>query len=484
MTHRVRTLIRYLDFSSLRKGKILPSESMFTGIGRGGKFPPFAAKIGYPNYGLWIEHCIEYIIESKEGDDNVIVDQSIEMVKKTIPLPINNQIKSQFYYPLGKLLRERFIRGKAKYQEEWTLGPIQGHPDLIYEDCIYDIKTTGMFNAMRSNTILQLLSYFCLGRELFPGKFNKVGLILPAQNLILEVNLKGWDHTLFWKELHLCIDRKKDREHRYTIDSLMMMKYILTREMVVGGHVHKTNMFQVMKEYPHLPIQFFVAGRSNSNTSVAQPFRKKLKEACSTHKSGVYIHSPYTLNLSNPNAQGVREGEEYDVSYVTRRTRYLLQLGTECGLKGIVIHCGKRGKLTWDQAICNMWMEVHYIVSKASKECPLLIETSAGETGELYADVKEFIQFYHDLAPYVKKRVKICVDTCHVFSCGYDPYEYMMELINHQVPIGLIHYNDSLFDKGCHKDRHAQIGDGYIGYSPLIKVLYKAMELGIDCVYE
>jgi len=62
--------------------------------------------------------------------------------------------------------------------------------------------------------------------------------------------------------------------------------------------------------------------------------------------------------------------------------------------------------------------------------------------------------------------------------------EYILELEKRGVPIKLIHYNDSKMKKGSRRDRHAAIGNGYIGFSPLFNVLSWAIKNNVPCVSE
>ncbi len=209
-------------------------------------------------------------------------------------------------------------------------------------------------------------------------------------------------------------------------------------------------------------------------------FRKRLRREISENKARVYIHSPYTLNPSN---RIVRNGDS-EVPWVCEKFVYLLHLGAECGLKGIVIHCGKIGGLDEKTALFNMFSTVVLVARHASNNCPLLIETSAAQTAELLSNLDEFIWFWLALPPEAQKTVKMCIDTCHVFAAGYDPAEFLEKTLESGVPVGLIHYNDSKLPKNSHRDRHASIGNGYIGIVPLMNVLNTASRLFIDCVHE
>ena len=69
----------------------------------------------------------------------------------------------------------------------------------------------------------------------------------------------------------------------------------------------------------------------------------------------------------------------------------------------------------------------------------------------------------------LKEKIGICLDTCHVFDAGYDIVDSLDEVLaRFDKIIGLdrlraVHLNDSLNSLGSHKDRHEQIGKGYIG---------------------
>ena len=72
--------------------------------------------------------------------------------------------------------------------------------------------------------------------------------------------------------------------------------------------------------------------------------------------------------------------------------------------------------------------------------------------------------------------VGVCLDTCHIWDAGYDIAGDLDGVVREfdQV-IGLdrlkaIHLNDSLNPCGAHKDRHARIGEGRIGFEALSAV--------------
>lgn len=69
------------------------------------------------------------------------------------------------------------------------------------------------------------------------------------------------------------------------------------------------------------------------------------------------------------------------------------------------------------------------------------------------------------------EKLAVCLDTCHIFSAGYDirtkeTYEASMQKFDEVVGLDMIkffHLNDSKNDFDSHKDRHEHIGQGFIG---------------------
>jgi deoxyribonuclease-4 len=69
------------------------------------------------------------------------------------------------------------------------------------------------------------------------------------------------------------------------------------------------------------------------------------------------------------------------------------------------------------------------------------------------------------------ERLGMCLDTCHAFAFGFaldtpEGWRFAVDEIADAVGLdrlGLIHANDCLFERGSRRDRHAWIGDGFIG---------------------
>jgi len=104
----------------------------------------------------------------------------------------------------------------------------------------------------------------------------------------------------------------------------------------------------------------------------------------------------------------------------------------------------------------------------------VLLETMSGKGSEVGREFEELREILDRVEQ--KDHMGICLDTCHVWDAGYDIAGDLDVVLNRfDRIIGLdklkaIHLNDSQNPLGAHKDRHAKIGEGYIGFEALKRV--------------
>lgn len=105
----------------------------------------------------------------------------------------------------------------------------------------------------------------------------------------------------------------------------------------------------------------------------------------------------------------------------------------------------------------------------------VLLETMAGkgsEVGRTFQELRDIIDRVE-----LNDKLGVCLDTCHISDGGYDIInnpEGVLEEFDRIIGIDrlkAIHLNDSMNPPGAHKDRHAKIGEGHIGFDALIKFI-------------
>ena len=103
-------------------------------------------------------------------------------------------------------------------------------------------------------------------------------------------------------------------------------------------------------------------------------------------------------------------------------------------------------------------------------------------------DYKEFLQFTKDIRTQFNstdiRRFGIVLDSCHITSTGYCPYQYLKYFLDHGEHVDLIHYNDSMTSFNSRIDRHAPISQGKIPWKSLEDMAQLASSHNIDMVIE
>ena len=118
----------------------------------------------------------------------------------------------------------------------------------------------------------------------------------------------------------------------------------------------------------------------------------------------------------------------------------------------------------------------------------VLLETMAGkgtEVGRSFQELRAIIDRVE-----LSEKLGICLDTCHIWDGGYDIVNHLDEVLEEfDAVIGLerlraVHFNDSMNERGAHKDRHARIGEGHIGLEGMKRVATHPLFAGKPFILE
>jgi len=255
----------------------------------------------------------------------------------------------------------------------------------------------------------------------------------------------------------------------------------------IGTHISKKKSFyKTLNEFYKdpanklKPVQIFTGSpkfwrRSKLDENDIEKTRNYIEE----NNLQVFIHSIYLINLSR--------SKEYFMEKAFGCLKHEMELGTKIGFKGVVVHCGKSLKLSKEEALDNMYNNILEVYNSGciSTTNPLLIETPAGQGTEVCTTIQVFMDLYSRFTPEQMTKIKICIDTCHVFAAGHESLEYL-EKWNERFPgsIVLVHYNDSKEPLGKKKDRHAYPGEGCIGNDKMLKIADYCLKHSFPMVIE
>ena len=124
----------------------------------------------------------------------------------------------------------------------------------------------------------------------------------------------------------------------------------------------------------------------------------------------------------------------------------------------------------------------------SSMSTTVLLETMAGkgsEVGAKFEELRSIIDGVED-----NSHLGVCLDTCHVWDAGYDIVsDFDAVLDEFDKVVGLdrlkaIHINDSLNAIASHKDRHAKIGEGFIGDEAMKRIVNNPRVQGLPFILE
>lgn len=185
--------------------------------------------------------------------------------------------------------------------------------------------------------------------------------------------------------------------------------------------------------------------------------------------NNVICHAPYIINLANKEKV---ESWNFSIAFLKNEISRI----TKMGINYIVVHPGNALKLDKMEALANISEAINYIIDENTLPM-ILLETMAGKGSECGINLYELKEIYNNIN--LKDKVGFCLDTCHLNDSGVDIAKFDDYLIEFDNEIGIdkikcIHINDSKNIIGAHKDRHANIGFGTIGFDNLINVIYNS----------
>ena len=215
-------------------------------------------------------------------------------------------------------------------------------------------------------------------------------------------------------------------------------------------------------------FQFFTRNPRGGNAKAIN--EKDVERFLTTAKekdiTPLLAHAPYTLNACSADPK-LRDFAKRTMADDLARMEY-----TPGNMYNFHPGCHvKQGVKTGIEYISQMLNEI----LSPDQTTTVLLETMAGKGSEIGGCFEELKQIL-DLVD-LSDHMGVCLDTCHVWDGGYDIVNHLDDVLNEfDRIIGInrlkaIHLNDSQNPLGAHKDRHAKLGEGYIGIDTFKRIV-------------
>lgn len=190
------------------------------------------------------------------------------------------------------------------------------------------------------------------------------------------------------------------------------------------------------------------------------------------HEHGIneiVVHAPYIINLAN-----TVKPETYELAVEFLEKEIVRTAAMKSRI--LVLHPGSHVNAGEQAGIAQIVKGLNTVLNQNDDDVFIALETMAGKGSEIGRSFEELKAIYDGVDR--KERLRVCFDTCHVNDAGYDIVNHYDEVFAEfdrvigLEQIAVFHVNDSLNLLGAHKDRHANIGKGTIGYDTLHRLVH------------
>jgi deoxyribonuclease-4 len=193
--------------------------------------------------------------------------------------------------------------------------------------------------------------------------------------------------------------------------------------------------------------------------------REAYRSACERHGIvGTTVHASYLINVASP-TETLREQSVASLSAEYRRC-------TTIGAAHLVLHPGAATDGDRPSGVARLADAVVRVLDATDSATVICLEITTGKgsiLGNTFEELAAMLRAVEDRSANLAERVGICLDTCHLYAAGYDITNSWDDVTARLVDVvgaervRVWHLNDSQGKLGSSVDRHAWIGEGYIG---------------------
>ncbi len=192
------------------------------------------------------------------------------------------------------------------------------------------------------------------------------------------------------------------------------------------------------------------------------------------------VHAPYIINLANTIKP---ETFELAVDFLKLEIERTAAMGSQI----LVLHPGSHVDAGVEAGTAQIIKGLNMVLTE---DTPVYIalETMAGKGSEIGRSFEELKAIFDGVTH--SEKLRVCMDTCHLSDAGYpvaDDFDSVLAEFDRIIgldKLAAIHINDSKNPQGAHKDRHANLGDGFIGFDALYHIVHHPLLDNIPKILE
>lgn len=256
----------------------------------------------------------------------------------------------------------------------------------------------------------------------------------------------------------------------------------------IGSHVSmggKKMLLGSSEEAASYGANVFMIYTGAPQNTKRKPIEELNIEAGLQHMKGhgiseIVVHAPYIINIGNTEKPATFK---LGVEFLSKE----IERSEAIGAKQIVLHPGAHVK-AGDEAGLKKIIEGLNEVLTQDQQIQIALETMAGKGTEMGRTFEQLAQIIDGVTH--NDKLSVCFDTCHTHDAGYHVATDFDDVLNQfdQIVgverIKVLHINDSKNILGARKDRHENIGFGFIGFDSLYKVVHHPQLMDVPKILE
>lgn len=191
-------------------------------------------------------------------------------------------------------------------------------------------------------------------------------------------------------------------------------------------------------------------------------------------------HAPYTYNLCSVKPEVV----SFTMAHLEEDFSRLQAMGVD----RVVLHPGMHGGQGTDTGIRLISEKLNLLLPMAEEAgVKILLEGMAGAGSEVGVRFEELAAIIEGCGSH--PFLGVCIDSCHMTGAGYDLRHWaaVQKAIAGVIgweKVGALHLNDTQHGLGSRKDRHARLGEGYLGFEGIMEMLKDIKDQPLPVILE
>jgi deoxyribonuclease-4 len=200
--------------------------------------------------------------------------------------------------------------------------------------------------------------------------------------------------------------------------------------------------------------------------------------------ANVVVHAAYVLSVATPDDEKFARAS----AGLTKE----LERSSALGVGAVCFHPGSAGVSDRADSAKRIAKAITEALKTIESDTRLLVENTAGAGKTMGKTAQEVKEILSHVPKSLRGRTGYGLDTCHLFSSGYDiteskqAFTAVLDEFEESAgePPSFFHLNDSEGELGSNKDRHVLIGDGRIGKQPFEWLMQDARSSGVPLILE